>query len=80
LILAAYNAGEGTVEAFRDGKRLVLKRDHNPFGVRTGGVPPYKERVTTSREAIGSIRNFESNIFQKDHESRSEVQLVNRFH
>ena len=45
LILAAYNAGEGTVEAFRDGKRLVLpnRKIINPGGIRTGGVPPYLE-------------------------------------
>ncbi|MDQ1638764.1 MAG: hypothetical protein QOF62_2103 [Pyrinomonadaceae bacterium] len=45
LILAAYNAGEGTVEAFRDGRRLVLPNNKiiNPSGIRTGGVPPYLE-------------------------------------
>src|SRR5262249_31646917 len=45
LILAAYNAGEGTVEAFGDGKRLVLSNGKviNPLALRTGGVPPYKE-------------------------------------
>ena len=45
LILAAYNAGEGTVEAFRDGKRLVLPNNKiiNPGGIRTGGIPPYLE-------------------------------------
>lgn len=45
LVLAAYNAGEGTVEAYRDGKILVLGTGKviNPLGVRTGGVPPYKE-------------------------------------
>jgi len=45
LILAAYNAGEGTVEAFRDGKTLVLRNNKviNPRGLRTGGVPPYHE-------------------------------------
>jgi soluble lytic murein transglycosylase-like protein len=45
LILAAYNAGEGTVEAFRDGRTLVLpnKRIINPRGQRTGGIPPYTE-------------------------------------
>jgi soluble lytic murein transglycosylase-like protein len=43
LILAAYNAGEGTVEAFRDGKRLMLsnRKVINRAGIRTGGVPPY---------------------------------------
>jgi soluble lytic murein transglycosylase-like protein len=45
LILAAYNAGEGTVKAFRDGKSLVLpnKKIINPASIRTGGVPPYQE-------------------------------------
>jgi hypothetical protein len=45
LILAGYNAGEGAVEAFRDGRRLVLPTGKviNPSGVRTGGVPPYGE-------------------------------------
>ena len=44
LVLAAYNAGEGTVEAFRDGKPLVLQdKVINPRGIRTGGVPPYRE-------------------------------------
>jgi hypothetical protein len=45
LILAAYNAGEGTVEAFRAGKRLVLPNMKiiNPGGLQTDGVPPYRE-------------------------------------
>jgi soluble lytic murein transglycosylase-like protein len=45
LILAAYNAGESTVEAFRDGKTLVLPNNKiiNPRGLRTGGIPPYNE-------------------------------------
>src|SRR5215207_3296198 len=45
LVLAGYNAGEGAVEAFRDGCRLVLTTGKviNPSGVRTGGVPPYAE-------------------------------------
>jgi membrane-bound lytic murein transglycosylase MltF len=45
LILAAYNAGEGTVEAFRDGRTLVLPNNKiiNPRAHRTGGIPPYIE-------------------------------------
>ena len=45
LILAAYNAGEGTVEAFREGRSLVLPNNKiiNPRGQRTGGIPPYTE-------------------------------------
>ena len=55
LILAAYNAGEGTVEAFRDGKTLVLpnKKIINPHAQRTGGIPPYTEtRQYVARGAI----------------------------
>jgi soluble lytic murein transglycosylase-like protein len=45
LILAAYNAGEGTVQAFRDGRTLVLPNNKiiNPQAQRTGGIPPYTE-------------------------------------
>ena len=45
LILAAYNAGEVTIEAFRDGKTLVLPNNKvvNPRGLRTGGIPPYND-------------------------------------
>jgi soluble lytic murein transglycosylase-like protein len=64
LVLAAYNAGEGTVEAFRDGKVLVLSNGKtvNPFGIRTGGVPPYKE--TRDYVARGNL------IYEKIRDSR----------
>jgi len=55
LILAAYNAGEGTVEAFRDGRTLVLPNNKiiNPQAQRTGGIPPYTEtRQYVARGAI----------------------------
>lgn len=55
LILAAYNAGEGTVEAFRDGRTLVLpnKKIINPHAHRTGGIPPYTEtRLYVGRGAM----------------------------
>lgn len=47
LILAAYNAGEGAVMAFREGRRLILSNGKviNPHGLRTGGVPPYRETI-----------------------------------
>jgi soluble lytic murein transglycosylase-like protein len=55
LILAAYNAGEGTVEAFRDGKTLMLPNNKiiNTRRLRTGGIPPYNEtRHYVSQGAI----------------------------
>jgi Transglycosylase SLT domain len=46
LILAAYNAGEGTVEAFRTGRRLPLSNGRmiNPRAIKSA-IPPYKETV-----------------------------------
>jgi hypothetical protein len=63
LVLAAYNAGEGTVEAFRDGKVLVLSNGKvvNPFRIRTGGVPPYRETrdyVARGNLVYEKIRDF----------------------
>ncbi len=45
LVLAAYNSGEGTVEAYRSGRRLVLPTGKiiNAAQVKTDGVPPYRE-------------------------------------
>jgi membrane-bound lytic murein transglycosylase MltF len=51
LILAAYNSGEQTVVAFRDGRRLMLSNGKviNPNSIKTGGVPPYRETYTYVR-------------------------------
>jgi len=45
LTLAAYNAGEGAIEAFRGGKTLILSNNKviNPRRLRTDGIPPYQE-------------------------------------
>src|SRR6266508_1075897 len=44
LILAAYNAGEGAVEAYLAGRSIqVGNRVINPARRITGGVPPYRE-------------------------------------
>lgn len=45
LVLAAYNSGEGTVEAYLMGRRLVLPTGKiiNHTLLKTDGVPPYRE-------------------------------------
>lgn len=60
LVLAGYNAGEGAVAAFRDGRSLRLPNGRviNPRAIRTGGVPPYRETqgyVRSGREVFVSL-------------------------
>jgi soluble lytic murein transglycosylase-like protein len=63
LTLAAYNAGEMTVEAYRAGRMVRVGRKLiNPFGIRTDGVPPYRETrayVSAGVALLGhlSVRN-----------------------
>ena len=45
LVWASYNAGFGAVEAYQTGRTLRPKGGKviNPRGLKTGGIPPYKE-------------------------------------
>jgi soluble lytic murein transglycosylase-like protein len=59
LALAAYNAGEGTVQAFLSGSSLRLSNGKliNPTRKITGGIPPYRETQEYVRSAIDFLLN-----------------------
>ena len=58
LAFAAYNAGEGAVEAFQNGRVLRLSNGKiiNAAGLVTGGIPPYLETQNYVRLAIDLLR------------------------
>jgi hypothetical protein len=54
LVLAGYNAGEGAVDCYRIGRSLRTSTGKiiNPRGIKTSGVPPYRETVSYVKRGL----------------------------
>lgn len=54
LVLAGYNAGEGAVDCYRTGRSLRTStgKTINPRGIKTSGVPPYRETVSYVKRGL----------------------------
>jgi len=72
-VLAAYNAGEGTVLAYLHGRKLHSGgKVINAFGRRTpGGIPPYRETVNYVSQGVKVYRWLETQSRFENHSFRS---------
>ena len=67
LVLASYNAGDLTVEAYLTGRAIRLENGKviNPRGLRTNGVPPYRETmnyVAEGMRVMAALRERKANV------------------
>src|SRR5215216_2755803 len=60
LALASYNSGEFAVDAYRSGKPIMLPGGKviNPRGIRTNGIPPYRETENYVRRVAERYRQI----------------------
>jgi len=54
LVLASYNAGEGAVSCYQSGRSLRTSTGKviNPRGIKTSGIPPYRETVSYVKRGL----------------------------
>jgi len=69
LVLASYNAGQTAVDCYKNGRTVRTSRGRviNPRGLRTGGVPPYREtQAYVRRGMLVYSRVASAGIFSRD--------------